>query len=342
MAGSGAAPLPGSIEIGSRRMSLSQFLRYCGSSLSGRDRPAARTGHDELRRARDRFVRAGLAGLALPDRSRWLQIGLGQPATGQPRQELFGRIAQLARGLLRDASVDNFFFMHKPPGLRLRFELAAGHPDDLPEAICRRVERWRRDRLLGQLEPGVYEPESRLFGGEPSMPYVHTLFTVDSLAWLDFHAGPAAGGAGAGPAWLVSLSMLRALFDGLDITGWEDLDVWHRLRERAGRRLAGPGTELAGLPELAGAVRAAWRRPDRLTGQLPPRVGAILADHHAALRPAVAQWRSGYFCTHTAAIGPRSAAASYVIFHWNRAGLPPVRQALLAEALADREGRAAP
>jgi hypothetical protein len=52
-----------------------------------------------------------------------------------------------------------------------------------------------------------------------------------------------------------------------------------------------------------------------------------------------------------AGVGPREAAAYYVVFHWNRAKLSFGRQALITEALAgetegrspsDRESRAEP
>lgn len=276
----------------------------------------------------------------LPEGARWLQVGV-RPATDPERhRELYRRIAQLARRLLLGSAARNFFYMHKPPGMRLRFELAdrspAGGDGDLPDAVDRQVARWRREQLIDQVEPGVYEPESQLFGGESSMRYVHGLFTVDSLAWLDYRGG--GGPAGDDLAWLVSLAMLRDLFDELDIVDWEDLGVWDRLRSHAGRRLARPATELPGYPEVAGAIRATWRRPGQLVDRLPPAVRAIVADHREAMRPAVRRWRAGYFATRAASIGPRAAAACYVVFHWNRAALPAVRQALLAESLSEREG----
>ncbi len=42
------------------------------------------------------------------------------------------------------------------------------------------------------------------------------------------------------------------------------------------------------------------------------------------------------FCQRGASLGPRAAATFYVIFHWNRAGLYPTEQALLAESLSER------
>jgi hypothetical protein len=54
------------------------------------------------------------------------------------------------------------------------------------------------------------------------------------------------------------------------------------------------------------------------------------------VRELAADWRTGYFDTEHAELGPREAAALVTIFHWNRGALSPLRQGLLAEALADR------
>jgi hypothetical protein len=88
--------------------------------------------------------------------------------------------------------------------------------------------------------------------------------------------------------------------------------------------------------EVAGELRDAWSRADGILEELHPTVKAIVADHDQALLAGAAQWRSGYFSSRTASLGPRAAAAFYVIFHWNRAGLSHGEQALLAESLSER------
>jgi thiopeptide-type bacteriocin biosynthesis protein len=328
-----------SIRVGDQLLPLSQFLAYCGGSLS--TEPWARTEGDsvDLHRARELFVRAGLDALAAqPTGGDWLQIGIRPPKDLALRRELCRQIAGTARRLLIDSAVDNFFHMNKPPGIRLRFQRSESGPDDLADALYAEVAGWHADGLVELIEPGVYEPESQVFGGPISMRYAHALFTVDSLIWLDYHACPIPDGEDGSAAWLVSLAMLRAVFDGLDITDREDRGVWDRIRGTAGRRL---GRNATGLPEYASTasqIRAVWLRRDQLVEQLHPAIRSIVADHEEALRTAAAQWRSGYFSTRAAYLGPRAVAAFYVIFHWNRAALSAIQQALLAESLSQQEG----
>jgi thiopeptide-type bacteriocin biosynthesis protein len=329
-----------SVKVGDRLVPLAEFLAYCARTLSTEPEVEGDSDSDELRRARDRFVRAGAEALeAQPASDAWLQVGIRPPEDPALRSELYRRTADLARSLLSERAVDNFFFMHKPPGMRLRFGREASGPRGLDEAVYEEVARWRTDGLIDGIEPGVYEPESQLFGGPASMKYVHALFTVDSLVWLDYHARPipSAEEEDSDVAWLVSLAILPAVFEGLDITGWEDIGVWEHIREHAGRHLGQDATSLPGYAEIAKSVRAIWLRRDLLLEQLHPDLRSLVTGHYATLRIAASQWRSGYFSTGSASIGPRAAAAFYVVFHWNRAALSAVQQALLTESLSKPE-----
>src|SRR5205823_2816722 len=112
------------------------------------------------------------------------------------------------------------------------------------------------------------------------------------------------------------------LFDALGVAGWEDRDVWDRVRWQTWRRLSGQALAAGAFPPVAGAVRQAWARPSRVLDQLRPALRQLLAEHAEAVRDEVPRWRSGYFDTRDAYVGAREAAAYYVVFHWNRAGLP--------------------
>jgi thiopeptide-type bacteriocin biosynthesis protein len=326
------------VRVGERSMPLSQFLEYCASSLTGEVKLDGDLAAEELLQARDVFIRGGLEALeAQPASESWLQIGIRPLEDPTLRRRLYQRTRDLAMSLLSEAAADNFFFMHKPPGMRLRFERGSASPQAIDEVVYEEIARWRTEGLVEGIEPGVYEPESQLFGGPASMTYVHSLFTVDSLIWLDYHARSITGEEDGDVAWLVSLAMLPAVFEGLDITGWEDIGVWEYIREKAGRHLGQDAAALPEYAEVAKSVRAVWLRRDLLLEQLHGDVRSIVSDHYATLRSAAAQWRSGYFATASASIGPRSAAAFYVIFHWNRAALPAVQQALLTESLSRPE-----
>ena len=256
----------------------------------------------------------------------WVQVGVGPWAGGRSR--LYANLAELASDLLADPAVTNFFFMNKPPGVRVRFEVSADRRESLEDRLYERVADWGTTVTFG-----VYEPEEHLFGGPSSMPHVHRLFTVDALAWLAFHVA-----ARPVPGWMFSLALLRPLFDGLAIVGWEDLDVWERIRSQGGRRLP---SELDGerLAAVAPEVRTLWTDADRLRGVLTGGAAALLDEWGPQLRDAGKAWHSGYFAERGAAIGPREGAAFATIFHWNRGCLRPGTQAVLTAALADRSAR---
>lgn len=266
----------------------------------------------------------------------WVQFGLWR-AAGRPdgRAELYAAIRAVSSRLLDEGRVSDFFFMHKPPGFRLRFQAAGATRPDLASQLASLFSRWQRSGLIMGWRPGVYEPEEHLFGGPVSMRSVHRIFTADSLAWLGFHAA----GPDAGPGWAMSLLQIRALFEALHIDGWEDRDVWDRLQRQAGRR---PPPATAARPELgqlAVALRTAWSARQGLAARLSPAAAELAGAYRAAVLGAGSHWRADYLASGDATVGGRELAAFLIVFHWNRAGFPAARQALLTEAmLAIRPG----
>ncbi len=303
----------------------------------------AALAHPSRRAARRRFLAGGLAAL----RGRglgedWTQVGVS-PVDGDPRP-LYGPVADLFASLRDDGLAANAFFMHKPPGLRLRLQAPpdadeAGARQALDAAVSRQVAAWAARSMVTDVEFGVYEPEDYLFGGPAAMPFAHQLFTADSLGWLAYHQAPAEVKA-ALPGWAFSLAMLRAAADGLGIVGWEHRGVWQAVA-RAGRRLAA-APEHADYGRAAQGVRAYWRQAGALLAQRPAAVRALVEPHLTATRQAADAWRAGYFQHQGAEAGARSAAAYHVIFHWNRGALLASRQMLLTAALvADDDAHAA-
>ncbi|MFF7632942.1 thiopeptide-type bacteriocin biosynthesis protein [Kitasatospora sp. NPDC008050] len=291
--------------------------------------------------ARHTFLTAGLAALRddVPEGG-WVQINLAPGPTAWRRT--YRVVADTAHKLIAAGEARSFFFMHKPPGLRVRFD--AGGPDT--GALRRELTRCFDD-LDGQQRPplcGRYEPETYLFGGPLSMHYVHDLFTVDSLAWLDHHDAIAAAAAAAAAAttatpepptpadWRLSLYLLGELLCGLGIVGWEHRGVWQVVRDDTGRRL-GTGLDDDARRAAAG-ILAAWEAGGPgLLAPVPPERRVAIQAHGEAVRLAAERWRTGYFESGDAVIGPRRAAAHYVIFHWNRGRLSGARQSLLTHAL---------
>ncbi|MFF2325597.1 MULTISPECIES: thiopeptide-type bacteriocin biosynthesis protein [unclassified Streptomyces] len=262
----------------------------------------------------------------------WVQVNLAPRPRSWPR--LYDWLAVTAHDLLDAHTASAFFFMHKPPGLRVRFQAPTAHRTaSLRAELMDRAAKF--DGLAGPPVCAVYEPESYLFGGPASMPWVHDVFTADSLAWLDHHTLKGVGDGEAPAGWRLSLALLREMFEGLQIVGWEHRGVWDAVRTDTGRVLSGGLTGAAFL-QAAQGIRGYWERPRaRLLDGMPESWRRTQELHGEAVRSAADRWRTGYFEAGEAVRGPRRAAAHAVIFHWNRGRLSYARQSLITEALAD-------
>ncbi|MET8828998.1 thiopeptide-type bacteriocin biosynthesis protein [Streptomyces sp. NPDC004610] len=312
-------------------------------------------GADGQRDARRRFLAAGLAALRTDHAGAgWTQLNLAPPDPAA-YPALYARLGEIARESLSSGAAVNFFFMHKPPGMRVRFQAPTpGASDELHRRVIRRMAE--HPEIFGNPRRAVYEPESYLFGGPAALPWVHSLFTADSLAWLDHHA---ARPLTAPADWRHSLTLLRELLDGLGIVGWEHRGVWGTLREEAGRALGGEAARERGVDRAIDGIQRLWRLDrDRLTAGLPEPRRTALDAHRAAVHRAALDWREGYFDAGggsgeesgdasgddfdldlgvdagAVSTGPRRAAAYCVVFHWNRARFSAALQRLLTEALA--------
>lgn len=253
---------------------------------------------------------------------RWVQIGIA-PAAG-PTPGLYRRIADLTAAMVEAGLVENHFFMHKSPGLRLRFQAKPRRRADVATAVHREVAQWSADGLVTGWQHGLYEPEEALFGGPVSMRFVHRTFSADSLVWLDHHS------KGGAPSWLVALLLTRSLLDAFDIGPWEDSDVGHLIR-RAGRKVCSP---VEGTAEVLARLSRWWRDPDELLASLDETDTLAVTLFRARAHSEARQWRTEYFDTPNATMGPRQMLAYHSVFMWNRGRLSPFRQALLADSLA--------
>ena len=286
----------------------------------------------------DVFVRGGGDAVkASIERGPWVQVSVSRPSDDASASRLLTRIRSLINALFAEELIENFFFMNKPPGLRLRFEATRAAPD-VASRVKPDISAWRAEGLIDVEVCGVYEPEVQLFGGPRSIPHVHAIFTLDSLVWLEYQSQLAVRRYPDIDVWNLSFAVLRSLFDGLGIVGWEDLNAWKYVADRTGRRLP---PSVAGWPDFANFesnVHATWDRATDWTNRVGHRLaeGSVLATCQDALRAAGARWKSAYFDQPDAWIGPRQAAAYVTIFHWNRAGFSAPQQALIAGALASR------
>ncbi|MGP3977408.1 thiopeptide-type bacteriocin biosynthesis protein [Streptomyces sp. 8N114] len=283
------------------------------------------------------------AGLAAARDSRaeapWAQVNLAVEQEERARAHFCAELGMVAREFLGADRARNFFFMHKEAGMRVRFQASvADGAAPLRAALLRRLARCEGARTRPVCV--VYEPEQYLFGGPASMAYVHDLFTLDSFAWLDHHVAHA-GCEGQLTAWRQSLLLLRELFGGLGIVGWEHRGVWHALSREAGRGLRGAaaGVDPAARQQAAAAIVAYWRasREEALLA-FPEKRRPALNRHAEAVRQAATRWRQGYFEAGEATVGPRTAVAYFTVCHWNRGRLSLARQGLLTDVLASEGG----
>lgn len=324
------------IPVGARELTVRELL----AQWAGAGNPAY-AGHDAEAQARlcRVFVRGGIEALRAaqaplaPDA--WLQFGL-QPGRPAQRAGMYARLSALSQSLLHDGRIRNFFFMHKDPGLRVRFELGPCERSSLVASIRAELDAGAAEGEIQEITPAVYEPETWLFGGPSSMEHVHRLFTHDASMWLQFHALAHGDPELAATSWALSLRVVRALLVGLRIVDWEDIDVWDRVRSRTGRRLPAETLGEEAFASVSEELRAAWLDPTRLRAVLPERLEALASATASAIADAAACWREQYLTSAEAHVGARAGAALFIIFHWNRAGLSPTRQALLAESLCRR------
>jgi thiopeptide-type bacteriocin biosynthesis protein len=323
------------VAVGDRAVPLADLLAGClRMADSGDTAQADQAAADpDLAEAQRVFLAAGLAALVRPAAERaWVQVGLSPALPRDPA--LYGALHDLAATLLADGVATGFFFMHKRPGARVRFQAPSGGREALRARVLDWATHLAARGMVTAVEPAVYEAEAGLFGGRDSMRYAHDLFTADSLAWLRVHRRADAAGA---PAWALSLLMARAVLDGLGIAGWEDRDVWDRVRAEAGRRLPDQARGQAGLDVAVRGIRGLWQDQDRLRAALPDWARAIAAEYRERAMDICARWRTEFFDRHDTGPGPRHAAAFHLVFHWNRGALSGERQMLLAEALGTPE-----
>jgi thiopeptide-type bacteriocin biosynthesis protein len=161
----------------------------------------------------------------------WLQVNVAlerHDGTALPSaRALFGRLSPALADWRGRQLLDHFFFMRKPPDVRLRFSGPDPNEALLPVLIAL-LSGLRQEGFVRRFFPSVYEPEIRQFGGPEAMGHVHAYFDADSMAWLALDRLTAAGRRKLSPEVLAAAVLndlfLRAL--GCPFEVW---DVWCNL-----------------------------------------------------------------------------------------------------------------
>jgi thiopeptide-type bacteriocin biosynthesis protein len=246
------------------------------------------------------------------DMPRWRQANVTFLAWEQAEQAAASFLVPL---LDASTAAGDWWFIRKYPCWRIRYRPVSADP-----AITgRRLDELVSAGHLTSWTPGIYEPESRAFGGPEAMAVAHRLFHADSDGVLAFlHADPQCAHRREITLMLCSILMRAARQDW-----YEQGDIWSRV---ADHRPAPPGSR----PDW---IRpAAVRRLISADAESQMRDGASLAE---CARWADAYADAGRELASLAADGRlrrglRSVLAHHLIFAWNRVGLPYATQSALA------------
>ncbi|WP_369776323.1 thiopeptide-type bacteriocin biosynthesis protein [Streptomyces sp. R33] len=295
--------------------------------LAGQPVPdvAARTGiaPEELGDAVALYRAAGrdaLAGQAA--RLDWYQVRIEFPDWSRCEDTA----APLARRLANAKAaglIGAWWFVRKAPHWRLRALPGPHGPDRLRHVLAGILNALVKHRTITSWWQTVYEPEIPALGGPAVMEVAHALFHADSAHVLDHiqNTEPPMGRRE------LSVLLLCALFRAARQEWFEQGDVWDKVSRLRPLPVDVTTTQLAelshGLRTLMNADPSPLLAPGGALEAVAPWLDAFETTGRALGEAATAG---------TLERGLRQVLAHHVIFHWNRFGLTPRTQALIAHA----------
>ncbi|MFD5317558.1 thiopeptide-type bacteriocin biosynthesis protein [Streptomyces sp. NPDC127098] len=277
----------------------------------------------ELATAVHLYQQAGRHALQQATDPTWWQLYLQFPHWHDAEQTAVQHLAPLLNRAEAAGHITAWWYIRKRPCWRLRLCIRPGADgearigtalDDLVTAG--HIERWWT---------GIYEPETAAFGGETSMSCAHALFHADSRAILSLphHTSPLGRRE-------LSLLLCTTLIRAAGLEWYEAGDVWHRVAAERPLPADSPPERLHAMADdLKRVLLADTTTEGPMLGADAPL--AFAADWVDSFR------RIGEFLGTEARAGRlnrglRQILAYHVIFHWNRIGLPPRTQSVLAAA----------
>jgi thiopeptide-type bacteriocin biosynthesis protein len=280
----------------------------------------------EIAHARELFVAAGTERVVRAlGADRWLQVGVRCASDAQADAFLAGPLDTALRRWSEAGTVGQFFFMRKPPGVRLRFRGTGLDTTLLPELLALLAGEEAAKRITGH-ELGVYDEETHQFGGEVGLEIAHEHFDHDSRALFEIIRLEAQD-ADTTDRETLSLLVLNDLVAQVASDGWERWDVWRNMRLAGRLRTYGPEAEAALRGELEANHEALLQtlHPREALAKLPPAEQKVLERYFAANTKVAARFadaaRAG-----TLLYGARKILPFFVIFHWNRWGMDATTQ----------------
>jgi thiopeptide-type bacteriocin biosynthesis protein len=252
----------------------------------------------------------------------WLQANLALPARADAHAESMRRIFEdmfpVVESLKRRKLLRCFFFMRKPPGVRLRFALRAPRKEAVGE-IESCLHGLMRRGVIGKWFPSVYEPETFKFGGSEAIEAVHAYFFADSTAWwrwekLQFRVQTSMGSK------LLSACVLNDLFARF-LDGPEEVwDVWCRVAALHGACVVREG-------QAAAAIRI-----EDLINRVTPEEQRIFRTYSSCNETMARRFREIH-ARGKLLYGNRLVLPHIGLYHWNRYGFTPEERASIFTAM---------
>ncbi|MEH1933594.1 MAG: thiopeptide-type bacteriocin biosynthesis protein [Nostoc sp.] len=117
----------------------------------------------------------------------WVQLNVGlvrdQGNALSSARALFARLEPLVTHWRSNDLLRCFFFMRKPPDVRVRFFTTVDRQQAIAD-ISDLMYALRRENLINLFFFSDYEPETERFGGLQAMKSVHQHFDADTSIWL--------------------------------------------------------------------------------------------------------------------------------------------------------------
>jgi thiopeptide-type bacteriocin biosynthesis protein len=248
---------------------------------------------------------------------RWLQVNvdLGGPRVKglEGARAVFRELRPLLRTWRCRGHLGCFFFVRKPPGVRLRF-LASDPSRQILPRLRGRLSRLERLGFIRRFFPSVYEPEVRLFGGAEAMNLIHAYFDVDTDAWLELDR-LGTPGCRVLSGEVLSLAVMNDLFAAVLADSGEVWDVWCNVGElRPALKEDPPAMTILMIRDVLPLVTPAERRVLR----------RYTRANHTLARGLVRLWNRGVL-----SCGVRGILPFIATFHFNRHGLDLSQQSRL-------------
>ena len=117
----------------------------------------------------------------------WIQLNVGlvrhQGDAISSARVLFSRIEPLVNRWRNHGLLRWFFFMRKPPDVRLRFFTKVDQQQAIAQ-ISELMSALQQENYIHLFFFSEYQPETERFGGIEAMQWVHQYFDIDTSLWL--------------------------------------------------------------------------------------------------------------------------------------------------------------